>query len=219
MSTTSKTGVCNLALFHIGVGKSIANLDTEESAEARACRVFYDDVLEEVLKARHWPFSKKFATLSLVDTDPTSEWKYSYRYPSDCLEIRRIIDDLSNQSLLDSLGGTRATILFDGPRIPFVIGQDDQGFLIYTNKETAQIEYTIRVDDIVRWPADFKMAVSALLGFYIAPRLTAGDPFKMGNRCAELYQAKLNNASANAGNEEQQRPNPDSEFIRTREGY
>lgn len=219
MSTTSKAGICNLALFHIGNGKSIADFDTEESHEARACRVFYDDVLEEVLKVRHWPFAKKFATLALVETDPTTEWKYSYRYPSDCLEVRRIIDDLSNQSDLDNLGGERAVILLDGPRIPYVLGSDDQGFLIYTDKENAQIEYTRRVDEIVRWPADFKMAVSALLGFYIAPRLAAGDPFKMADRCFQLYTKKLDNASANAGNEEQQRPDPDSEFIRTRQGF
>ena len=219
MSTTSKTGICNLALFHIGSSKSIANLETEESAEARACRLFYDDVLEEVLKARHWPFAKKFTALALVETDPTEEWKYSYRYPSDCLEVRRIIDDLTNQDDLDYLGGSRAKVLLEGSRIPFVMGQDDQGFLIFTDKQTALIEYLARVDEVVRWPADFKMAVSFLLGSYIAPRLTSGDPFRMADRCFELYMKKLDTSAANVGNEEQQKPNPDSEFIRTRQGY
>jgi hypothetical protein len=207
-------------MLHIGNSKTIANVETEVSKEAAACRIFYDDVLEEILKARHWPFAKKFATLALVEEDPTVEWKYAYRYPSDCLEVRRIIDDSVSSSNLDELGGDRSTPERTGDyHEPYVIGQDDSGLLIYTNKDTAQIEYTIRVESIVRWPSDFKMALSFLLGFYVAPVLTGGDPFKMGARCFEMYKMKLEDAGANAGNEEQQKANPDSEFIRTRWGY
>ncbi len=61
------------------------------------------------------------------------------------------------------------------------------------------------------------MAFSFLLASYIAPRLTGGDPFKMGSRAIELYQYEIGKAKSTALIEEQDEELPDSEYIRTRE--
>ena len=159
----SSTDICNKAISHLGIGKEIANLETERTAEALACRRFFSDVIEEVLRDYAWPFATKFSDLELVEEDPTSEWSYSYRYPSDCLEFRRI------------LSGTRS----DTPdtRIPYRVGQDSQGRLIYTDQDSAEGEYTVRVTEAGRFTADFVSAASLLLASYIAPRLTAFSIF------------------------------------------
>jgi hypothetical protein len=74
--------ICNLALSHVGVSTEIANLDTERSKEAQACRRFYEPTREEVLRAFAWPFATRFVDLQLVEEEPNDEWAYSYRYPA-----------------------------------------------------------------------------------------------------------------------------------------
>lgn len=194
--------ICNLALSHIGVGKEIASLDTEKSEEAQACRRFYDQARLATLRDFEWPFATKFTTLGLVTNNPTAEWAFSYQYPSDCLHFRRILSGVRND--------TRQS------RVPFRLTYGASGQEIYTDKDLAQAEYTVDVSDSSRFPADFALALSFRLAAYIAPRLTGGDPFKLGDRSMQLYSLEISRAKATAVNEEQEEQDPDSEFVRGR---
>lgn len=199
----SKTEICNLALSSIGVGKEIANVDTEQSQEALACRRFYEIARDSVLRAFAWPFATVFADLGLVEEDPTDEWGFSYRYPPDCLMMKRIISGVRTD--------TRQS------RVPYKIGKDDDGLLIYTDMEDPTVEYTSRADDVLRYPPDFILALSYLLGSMIVPRLSKGDPFKQGPQCLQLYSYQISRAMAAAGNEQQADLPTESEFIRERD--
>ena len=77
---SSKTEIANLAISHLGIGKTIANLELEKSQEAIACRRFYDTVRDSSLRDFPWPFAGKIQALALV----SNEWLYAYQYPSDC---------------------------------------------------------------------------------------------------------------------------------------
>lgn len=195
--------ICNLALSHLGIGKEIANLATERSQEANACRAFFNVCRDETLNDADWPFATKFIDLGLVEEDPTDEWGFSYRYPSDCVKFRRIISGSRND--------TRDT------RVPYKIGKDSDGRLIYVDKEDAAAEYTERVEDPLFFSADFVIALSFKLAGYIAPRVTAGDPFKLRQQAMELYVYEISKAQANAFNEQQDERVPESEFINARE--
>src|SRR5438046_2758921 len=96
MPLSSTTEIANMAISLIGIAKEIANLDSENSAEAKACRRFFANVRDTVLGDFPWPFATKFATLSLVQTDPNDDWGFSYNYPSDALKIRRILSGIRN---------------------------------------------------------------------------------------------------------------------------
>jgi hypothetical protein len=194
--------IANLSLSHLGVGKRISDLD-ENSAEANALSAFYDLALEQSLRAVNWPFATKFVTLALVESDPTDEWGYSYRYPSDCLYFRRILSG-SRQDTRQS-------------RISYKIGIDNAGQLVYTDQSQAQAEYTMLVRDPQRWPSDFAMAFSYLLAALIAPRLSGGDPTKRGEAAREMYEMEIRRARANAWNEEQPDEEVETESIRARE--
>lgn len=198
----SDTEICNLALSHLRVAKEIANLETERSQEASACRRFYETARDASLRDFAWAFATKISTLPLVEEDPNDEWAYSYRYPTDCLKIRRILSGDRND--------TRDT------RVPYKIIQDSSGLLILTDKEDAELEYTIRADDPQRYPADYIMALSFRLAAYIAPRVTGGDPFKLGERAMRMYMLEVGMAQGSDLNEEQPDVTPDSEFIRAR---
>lgn len=194
--------IANFALSHLGIGKEISSFD-EKSAEASACDRFYDVALEAVLRDFAWPFATKIDALALVEEDPNDEWSFSYRYPSDCLHVRRILSGTRND--------TRQS------RVPYRIIQDDEGLLILTDLGEAEMEYTLRADDPVRYPPDFKMAFSFRLAAYIAPRITSGDRSKMREQMLQLYAYEISAAKATAGNEEQPDELPDSEFIRARD--
>lgn len=201
------TPIANMALSHINVGKPIGNLETENSQEARACRVFYDTARQATLRDFNWGFARRITTLALITTQPNTQWAYSYEYPSDCIAFRKILSPIAND--------TRQS------RIPYkeYITDDGNSTQIYTNKESAEGEYTVDVSNSNIFKPDFTMAFSLRLAAYIAPTVTGGDPFKMGDRALRLYVAEITNAQSNAANEEQEAEEPQSEFIRIRDGY
>ncbi len=199
----SITDVCNMALSHLGISKEIGNVTTEQSTEAAACRRFYDSTRESVLTDYAWPFAARFYILNLVEESPNNEWAYSYRYPSGCLTIRRILSGLREDT--------------DDSKIPYKIAQDDQGILIYTDKEDAEVEYTADVDDEDLFSASFKLALSYRLAGYIAPRLTAGDPFKLGDKAMAKYELEISKAVATAFNENKMNSPQNTPSIQARE--
>jgi hypothetical protein len=199
----SDTEIANLAISHLGVAKEIADLETEDSEEANTCRRFYTTALEATLRDLPWPFATKFIALALVEEDPTDEWDYSYRYPADCLKVRRILSGIRND--------TRQS------RAPYKISQDGSGRLILTDQQNAEIEYTVNETDEQKYPADFVLAFSFRLAMYAAARLTAGDPFKLKLEMEKSYRKELVMAGASAFTEEQIDEEPDSEYIRERE--
>lgn len=199
----SNVEICNLALSHLGSGKEISNLETDRSSEALVCRRFFDITVDLVFRGFDWPFATRFVSLGLVETDPTEEWGFSYRYPTDCRRFIRIPSGVRNDSRES--------------RTPYKIMSDSQGRLILTDKEDAQAEYIALLTDPQQWPNDFSMAVSFLLAVYIAPRVTGGDPFGMAKRAEALAEYQRSTAMANSANEQQDDPIPQSEFIRDRE--
>ncbi len=204
---SSKTEIANMSLAHLGVGHEISNIETERSEEANAIKAFYNTDREFIQSDFPWPFLTRSANLGLVAEDPTTEWDFSYRYPSNALKIRRIFSSLRNDNRQS--------------RIPYKIYSDAAGKLIYTDYEDAVIEYSIANNDEQKWPADFILAFSYLLASHAGPRLTKGDPFKMRDASIKFYQAFLQLAEQRSVNEEQTEEIPPSEFERAREsdGY
>lgn len=198
----SKVEICNLALSHLAIGKEIANFETEKSEEANSCRRFYSIALETTLRDFPWSFTTNIAALALIKESPNDEWGYSYRYPSDCLNIRRILSGVRND--------TRQS------RVPYKIAQDASGLIIYTDQADAEIEYTVRAENPLFYPPDFVMAFSFYLAFLIAPRVSGGDQFKLGDRALKLYLIEIGKAVSRNVNEQQAEEDPDSEFIRER---
>lgn len=185
----SKTTMVNMALSHIGISTQIADVDTENSKEAKVARMFFDTVRDATLSDGEWTWAKKTDDLGLIETNPNDEWLYSYAYPSDCLRAIKIPSGYEPD--------TNAT------KIKYEInGDDTYGQIILTNAENAQLKYIYRHTDVDHWPADFILANSYHLAFYMAPQLTGGDKNKLGERAIKLYQLQLNKAKKKTYNEE-----------------
>jgi len=200
----SDVEICNRALNHLGVGKEISNLTTETGDEALACRQNFAPLRDMMFRDFPYSFATKIVTLGLVEENPTTEWNYSYSYPSDCLFVRRIPSGLRNDNRQS--------------QVSYRVMRSDAGLLIYTDMKDAELEYTFRATDGLQYPEDFAWALSWLMATVMAPRLTAGDPFKLGDRAVQFYEAFLGKAQANDLNEQQPDEEPQSEMIRERNG-
>lgn len=196
------TEICNIAISHLGVSKEIADVDTEQSQEASACRRFYDDALKLLFRNFSWGFATKIAALALLEEDPNEEWLFSYAYPTDCARINKI----------------QSGTVFDtrGSRIDYRLANNGSQRIIFTNQEDATAEYVELTEDDNLYPVDFKLAFSYLLAALIAPRVTKGDPFKLKTEMFEKFNKMLSEAKANGLNEEQWPQEPDGEFLRSR---
>lgn len=199
--------IYNLAISHLGVGKLVQST-TERSTEVNAMNLFYEPERDDMLRSFAWPWAKKTEALALVtetgdDDHPTTEWTYSYRYPSDCLKPWRILSDLRVDHRL--------------ARESFDLALDTSGTLIYADKESAVLEYTTSdAQNPGRWHYDFALALSYRLALRIAPLLTKGDPFKLQDRVYKLGVIQEAKARANAANEIQPDAEPDGELILAR---
>lgn len=200
----SNTLVGNMALKHLGATKPISDIDTDASTEAAQCRFWLPICVEELLRDFAHPFATTIQALQLVAEDPNDEWGFSYRYPNDCMMVKRILSGVRNDS--------RQSLK------PYKIIYDSQGKLILTDREDAQCEYTILQEILPVWPRDLIIALSFLMASYMAPSIVkSGDSAKLGELAAEQYEAKRLKAEANALKESQEDEPPESEFIRGRD--
>ena len=200
----SKTEIANMAISHLGIGKEIANLESEKSEEAKACRRFYETAKENVLGDLDWTFATKFVTLNLIEENPTTEWRYSYKYPVDCVNMRRILSGLRDDT--------------QESRIHYRIVTDDSGKVIFTDAENAELEYTRNLNDTSLFSSEFNLALSFYLASLTGARLTGGDPFKIKQEMMAQYQMELGRAKKKNMNEEVTVAEHESDLIRARGG-
>jgi len=200
----SDVEICNLAISHLGTGKEIANLENEKTEESIVCRRFFNTARDATLRDFPWPFATKVLALALIEKDPTTEWAFSYQYPTDCLKMRKILSGIRNDDRQSRVSSQRAN--------------KDNKEVIFTDQENAVLEYTLRVTNAELFQPDFILALSFRIAGYIAPRLTSGDPTGMGARAFQLYLLELDQARATSVNEQQDDEIPESEFIQERGG-
>jgi hypothetical protein len=196
---TGKTETCNLALAHIGVGLTIADIDTENTAEAKACRQFYDISMESVLGAFRWNFARKTAALSLVAENPNIDWSFSYAYPVDAVYFYKILSGRRNPDRTQE--------------VPFFVGSGTSQSLIYTDMQDASGEYIRKITDLDFKPADFVMAHSLKLAIAIAPKLTKGNYAKLIASLYSVYGNEVRMAASRNAKEQRKDIAPESELI------
>lgn len=198
---TSSTEMCNMATSHLGISTNIGDLDTSTGPNAAACRRFFEVALNRFQRDFPYAFSTQRVVMGLVQNDPVDEWQYEYRYPANCQYAGRIVTGFTNDD--------RQTI------IPFNIHRDGTGRVIWTNQVDACLEFQTIETDSSRYQPDFVLAFSFHLAALIAPRVTAGDPFKLGPDAAAKYDKAVRQGQAASLNEQQEEEPPQSEFTRS----
>jgi hypothetical protein len=199
---TSVVSICNLALSNIGKD----NIETlnEPSAQARACRQFYDHVRDMLLQSYPWRFAGKTLSLAQITNTKLGRWKYAYQRPTDCLKVRWVrpeysVDEPGPQTTQEELS------------YPHGI----EGDTIYCNLSPAFLRYTARVTDPVRFPPLFVEALSWHLATRIAMPLTR-EP-KVRADCYQFARQASAAAAVADANEVRETSDHKSEYVTGRE--
>ncbi len=201
MAVITKTDISNLALSHLRILTVIQDVDTEQSTEAIAAKLWYDAARREALTDFNFGFSRKRLALSTHGEDPPSDWLYRYQWPSDCILPRHIENPL----------GT------DEPPILFIYEEATDGTLsILTDLDEACLVYTFDQEDLTFAPAHFVSGLSYLHASYIGGTITGKAA--LAKEALRGYGLKSNTGMSHEGNVTAigTRGAPDAEWTRAR---
>lgn len=205
---SSVIDICNMALFRIGNGMRIDDLE-ENSQPARICKQFYEICRDFVLRADcDWGFATAFAQLAEVADNPNPEYPFAYAVPNDCMRVRRIVNPVFPQGVWPAGMHCQMPEL---PRIQFRIINGSSQRLISTNVSPATLEYTLKVES----PEMFDPVFVSALAWYLASQV-AGPLAKdagIASACAGEYRAEVLVAAAAALNESVTQYQHESIFI------
>ncbi|MDR1983138.1 MAG: hypothetical protein LBQ08_05090 [Holosporaceae bacterium] len=138
MKISSEVEVCNLALLRINQ-VSISSLD-ENSLEARACKLNFQQSKSYLLAQYPWTFATFRAILIKVDDNSLWEYSNKYQLPPEFLRMLAIYDSGNNQ--LTSITGAKS---------PYVL----EGGYILSNYSGLKMKYIKDIDNIVSFSPEF----------------------------------------------------------------
>jgi hypothetical protein len=172
-----------MALARIQVKQAIGAL-TDETPVARLCTRFYEQTRQALLREFPWPFCEQYYTLALVTEEPNARWAYAYRYPTGVLRVNDIV----------------SSIRIPSPKIPFKIGSDAQGRLIYTDEASAVIAANTDISDTTQMDPLFIDAFAWRMAVELASPLS--ESAEVLNFANVKYEMSIRKAMAAALNED-----------------
>lgn len=199
---TNKLTVCNMALTIIGEPTIESISDVSE--QARRCSQCYETDRKIVLRRYPWPWATRRVNLVRLNVTP-QDYAYAYRYPSDSVCLRKLYaanEDGKLYPLPDFL--------------EYKIVGDSEGWVLYTNAESAVAEYTADIQDNELMDEQFREVLAWKLAASVAARLSK-EP-KITQMATAEYERLYSEAIANATNEQNIETPPLNTFIRARFG-
>jgi hypothetical protein len=183
---TSEIDICNMALTRIG-HMQITSFD-EGTKAADLCKLHYDRCRNTALRAHHWNFSIKRATLALSAETPNHEFGYKHALPTDCLKVIRTNWETDHYASASAIYGFPGQVGYTGASIPYRI----EGRFLVCNETVAKIEYVASIED----PMQFDELFIDLLASRLAAELTIPltDNQAAAKTAWEIYQMKVNEA-------------------------
>lgn len=208
----NQTAICNLALLRIGIATPIADI-TESSTAARALNAVWEQCVRTMLRERPWPFSVRQVDLALVGEQIFSDWLYTYRYPSDYINIHRI-----SAPLVAATAPAEVFSFTDRKPLPqswpYAIGSDASGKLIHTDITEAVVMGTVYITDVGVYDPLFTSALAWFLAAEISLSLTKNKDIyanAKGN-----YDMVSSEAAATGLNEPKPKDAADADMIEAR---
>lgn len=157
MATTGEgvAHICNRALQKVGA-EPISDID-EDTASARACKTYYEDVRDSLLRSYFWSFAGTRVALAPDLTAPAFGRTYAYTLPSDCLAIMPPDPE------------------YQYPRRDWIL---EGGKILSNHGPVAYLRYVARVEDPGAWDPLFQEAVAAFLAVEIVEKVTQSNTKK-----------------------------------------
>ena len=122
--------LCNQSLYKIGEKQPLTTWP-DPSTNGTICKVFFDNVLEEVLEMEDWKCAMKSAQLGqLTDAPALEEYDHQYALPNDCLRPVLVCDELG---------------------VKFTAKWEQEGRSILTSEDEVYLKYIKRELDLNKW--------------------------------------------------------------------
>lgn len=210
--------ICNLALSNIRAG-SINSL-TESSLQAQICKLKYPYMRDRCLKEANWNFNRTIKALASSSVE-IFNWAYSYSYPVDCLQIRRIVPEYEevtgDASVVLRLIDTQILPITSYRRqVAYEVFNFNNVKVIGANESGLRIDYTIKITDPNLFSDDFILALSHLFASEIAiPIIGVEKGRELRSDSLTLYDKYLSSAAVDNANENYLPPD-DSEYVTIR---
>ena len=224
---TSAIDVCNKALSEIGARATITSF-LEASPAAVQCRLQYDSLRQQLLRAAPWGFARKTATLTTLglqtDTPPTAPWPFyvKYLYPADCTKMRYILPppDATYQGIEPPAVGVNVGMAWGAPSRSwrFLVSVDDTVVpsrrVVVANIASAVAVYTKDETNPDMFDPLFENALVMALANKLCMPLSGNVALKQG--FAQLAENAIMQARAVDGNETISTSNHTVDWIATR---
>lgn len=193
------TEICNIALGAIGQGRIVSM--TEESEQARNCKLYYDIIRQSLLTMYPWEFAHRNAKLALLDRE-TPGWNYTYAYPAGALVIRKIFD----KQFADRKD--------NGEPVYTTLTVNESQKVICTNIEEAYCEFTFDVENAAMFPPTFTQALAYSLAASLAYPLSASSSLQQQNY--QLAQNAIELAKYTSAIQDEHKPAYPDHYLRAR---
>jgi hypothetical protein len=171
------TAICNLALAKVG-DIAILSLD-DPTPEARFCKLFYEQTINELLRLHQWNWATTFARLSQTTPSPDIAWQYAYLLPVD---YGRIITFNAFSSAM--------------PRPTYQLGTG----VLYTDESVAEISYVREITNSDEFDPMFVELIALKVGARLARPLAGSldiEKTLLGEFSKSLNEARRIDASDN----------------------
>ncbi len=172
---TTRTELATRALAHIGE-QGISDIDDVDQKQARVCKEFAADVIDEVLRGHRWNCATARATLTELSTTPQFGYDHAFQLPSDFIRLLEVNGEQWEGS--DEFHEIEA------------------GNILVTDQDKAEIRYIKRID-VPEMDPLLKKAVALALAVEICIPLTQNAKLKEaveGTLARALAHAKRTDA-------------------------
>lgn len=161
-----KNDIATQALGRLAYSKTIVDLDTDNTVEARLLKRYFRTSLDTLLEMHPWSFARRTATLIEHSRDPEQGYAYSYHFPVNAAVVRQIAEDGHFNTEYE---------LYPEQMTPFQVMTFGTTQYIYCNVRDAHAEYTERLSENSTFKTYFGKALAAQLSKDIGPALLANN--------------------------------------------
>lgn len=168
---------CNLALYKIGE-KTPLTTWPDPSTNGEICKIFFDNLLEEVLESEDWKCAMTSAQLAqLTDAPALEEFDHQYALPNDCLRPVLVCNELG---------------------VEFTAKWEQEGRNILTSEDEVYLKYIKRELDLNKWTATLRRIFVVRMAIDLCKPVT-GESGSINDLAIELTeiaipQAEISNA-------------------------
>lgn len=169
----TKAGIFNLALGALLLRRRISDPDTDTTNEGVVLNTNYDIAIRSTLEDLDLDATSSQVTLELIEADPNDIWGYSYKYPSDCVFLRRI----------------QSTVEIDNreTHIPRRVTMKSGQKCIFTNQVDAIAEYISKDVALSMLSPNAGLAIAYKLAILAAPLIVGKGSQKLREEIQKKY--------------------------------